>query len=303
MKVLITGATGFIGSALAPHLASLGHYVTALVRHPIDLPGVHTVDFNDISAFSLAHAEGQDVVIHCAGVAHDNDADDSLYHHVNVVGTEAVTRHCVQAGVRRLVYLSSIKVHGDTSSKPLNEHSALHPDDAYGRSKLEAERIVLAQSTIEAIVVRIPLVYGAGVKGNFAALMKWVAMGLPLPFGAVTARRSYLALDNLLDFLAMCIQVENAQGSVLYACDDPALTLPELLGLIAMAMDKPARMVPVPLPLLRAAATLLLGAKRAGKLLNNLEIDLAETTRQTGWRPPYSTAQSLARMFGHPPQP
>lgn len=302
MKILVTGATGFIGRALTPYLVSRGHQVTVLARHPIDISGVDVLPISDITAVTEAHARGQQVVVHLAGQAHDNAADESSYRHVNVIGTEAITRSCVQAGVSRLVLLSSVKVHGDAPDDCLNARSATRADDAYGRSKLEAEGIVRAQTNLESVIVRIPLVYGEGVKGNFAALVKLVSSGLPLPFKSVTARRSYLGIDNLVDFLACCLDSPKVAGKVLYACDSEPLSLPELLQAVADAMSRRLQLVAIPSVLLRPTIGSMIGRKRANKLFNRLEIDLAETIRQTDWAPPYTTAQGLQRMFGHTPQ-
>lgn len=300
MKIAITGASGFIGQALTSHLAALGHQVTALVRRPIDIADVRSVLIEDITTVNASHIDGQNVIIHLAGVAHDNDADRNRYHRVNVIGTEAVTRACVQSGAQRLIYLSSVKVHGDASSVPVNAGTPLQPADDYGRSRIEAEQIVLAQSLLDPIVVRVPLVYGKGVKGNFATLVKLVKTGLPLPFASVTARRSYLGIDNLLALFALCANSDKLGSQVLYGCDPAPCSLPEMLQLIGQAMDRKVKLFALPAPILRFAASLALGGKRADKLFNQLEVDLTGTQRLTGWTPQHGTAECLQRMFGHP---
>lgn len=302
MKILVTGATGFIGRNLIPYLCSKGHQVTIMVRDPEEVPerwSVQIIQQNHIGATRAAQFEGQDVVVHLAGVAHDHAADKSEYETVNVGGTISVVNACVSAGVKRLIYLSSVKVNGPYEGEPFSPRSAKRPDDEYGRSKLKAEDMVKAQTTLETVIVRVPLVYGPNVKGNFASLVKLVKLGLPLPFGSITARRSYLSTDNLNDLLVHCLTSSEVAGKVVYGSDPDSLTLPQLLNLIAAGMERPLMLMPIPTSVLRPICSVFLGASRIEKLFGALEVDVSYSKKRRGWSPPYTTRDCLDRMFGH----
>lgn len=305
MKVLVTGATGFIGKTLTPYLLEQGHEVTILVRHNGTFTDdrIHVIEVPDINLVESQQLQGQEAVIHLAAVAHEFAADPTEYDRVNVEGTRAIVEAAKQAGVQKFLFLSSVKVNGEWSPVPFGPRSPVAPEDDYGRSKYEAEEIVREHFKTTAAVIRVPLVYGPGVKGNFETLLKLARMPVPLPFRNVDARRSYLGIDNLCDFIEHCLGQRIDREDALYIADPAPLKLPELFSLIAEAQDRRVLLFGLPRPALRLIASGLVGKKRAGKLLNNLELDTAETSELLDWQPPYTTRQCLARMFGHSTQP
>lgn len=296
MKVLVTGASGFIGRELVGYLVSRGHEVSALVRQPIRLE-VDQVFIEDISGVGPEAFDARDAVIHLAGLSDDRESLDDFYENANVLGTQAVVTSCITAGVRRLIFLSSVKVHGECSLAPIGPESNVCPQSAYARSKLAAERIILDTQEIQPFVLRIPAVYGPGVKGNFASLISCVRSGVPLPFGSIKARRSYLGVWNLLDFIATCLET-TTEGGVYYVADPAAYVLPELLKELADALHTSPRLLRVPESALFVLGVLLGRRESVEKLLNSLVVDIEDTTRRTGWSPPYTTAQCLRAMFG-----
>ena len=299
MNIAITGATGFIGTSLTHHLLRAGHKVTVVVRPNSVLTAqqVTVVRVNDIAELLPGAFKGIEMVIHGAGIAHAR-ASPADFARVNVRGARAVCDACSNAGVRRLVFLSSVKVNGETTLEPLIPASPTAPEDSYGRSKLEAEQI-LAAGRAECVILRLPLVYGRGAPANFAALVRLVRLGVPLPFGGVAAKRSYLALDNLVDFVDATLAWQAPPGQVFYVSDPESLCLPELLAEMGRAMGRPVRLFAVSPALLKVLVSAVVGKTRARKLLGSLEVDTVETRKLTGWSPPHSTAQALQRMFGH----
>ncbi|MEX0941522.1 MAG: NAD-dependent epimerase/dehydratase family protein [Pseudomonadales bacterium] len=300
MKILLTGATGFIGRELTSFLLQKGYDVTALVRHD---PGydknIHVHEVIDISLIEPRHLANQEVVIHLAAIAHDFGATANEYERVNVEGTRTLVEAARVTGVSRFIFLSSVKVNGEWSPVPFGPGSPVAPQDDYARTKYEAEKIVREHFESGATVIRVPLVYGPGVKGNFKTLQRLAQLPIPLPFRNVAARRSYLGIDNLCDFIETCLRVGVQSETALYVADPVSLRLPELLSYLAEAMDRRVIQVPLPQPALRFLASMLVGRKRAGKLLNSLEVDLSSTCELLDWQPPYTTRQCLARMFGH----
>jgi nucleoside-diphosphate-sugar epimerase len=256
MKVLVTGASGFIGSALVPALSAAGHEVR-----------------NDL--------RDCDAVVHLANIAHAS-VDRSLLWKVNVEGTRRAAEEASAAGVRRFVYLSSIKASGEqTAGKPFDGSEAGVPRDDYGRAKLAAERALL-EVGIEAVVLRPPLVYGPRVKGNFLALMKAVARGWPLPFASVANRRSLIYVGNLADAVINCLEAPGAAGRA-YVVGDETLSTPQLCRALAGALGVRARLFPFP--------SSLLGQRLAG----SLEVDAGRIRQETGWRPAVGLEEALRR--------
>ena len=301
-KVLVTGATGFVGSALVPALAAAGHRVVRAVRTD-PAPGDLTVP--DLCKWSPSSRElaGLDCIVHLAARTHvmDESVADSLarYRALNVEATLKLARAAVDCGVRRFVFMSSVKVNGErTFERPFTEQDAPRPEDAYGISKWEAEqalREAAAGSRMDVAVLRPPLIYGPGVKGNFLRLLRAVARGMPLPLASVRNRRSLLYLGNLVDAIVSCIDHPAAAGKTYLVADGADVSTPGLIRAIAGALSKPARLVPFPPPLLKAAAALLGKTETAARLIGSLQVDASCIRRELGWRPRCSLAQGLGQ--------
>jgi nucleoside-diphosphate-sugar epimerase len=230
----------------------------------------------------------------------DEQATDPLvaFRRVNVEGTLNLARQAVAAGVRRFVFVSSIKVNGELTVKgsPFTADDAPHPVDPYGISKFEAEQGLMAlghESGMEIVIVRPVLVYGPGVKANFLRMMKWVYRGIPLPFGAIHNQRSLVALDNLVDLLATCMKHPAAAGQIFLACDGEDLSTSDLLRRLARALGSPSRLLPVPSFLLIAASVLLGRSELSQRLCGSLQADAGKVQRVLNWTPPLSVDEAL----------
>ena len=249
---------------------------------------------------------GVTAVVHLANLAHEMDGQKPLarYLEVNVEGSANLARQAAATGVKRLVYLSSIKVLGERSfGKPLDETSPANPSDVYAQSKWQAEQVlreVAGKTGLEVVILRPPLVYGPGVRANFLRLMKWVARGLPLPLGAATNRRSLVFVGNLVSAIEACLNHPAAAGRTYLVSDGEAISSAELVRYLASALDVPARLLPVPPAFLRLVAALIGKGGEAGRLLDSLEINDSLLRRELAWSPPYSVAEGLgitARWF------
>lgn len=248
---------------------------------------------------------GIEVVIHCAARVHvmRERAVDPLaeFRRVNVDGTLRLAQQAAEAGVKRFVFLSSIKVNGETTvrNKPFTAEDVPAPEDAYGQSKFEAEQglqEIAAQTGMEVVMVRPPLVYGAGVKGNMAALMKLVARGVPLPLGAIHNRRSLVALDNLVDFIARCVAHPAAANQVFLVSDGEDISTTELLRHLARAIGVLVRLVPFPPRLLRLAARMVGTPAIAQRLCDSLQVDITKNREMLGWVPPVQVRAGIETM-------
>jgi len=309
LKIILTGASGFVGSRLFTALkgSSCLQIVGLCRRLPqggegLALQAVGDLQQADLSAFLQ---EG-DVLIHAAARAHimnDEEADPlAEYRRVNVEGTLNLARQAVAAGVKRFVFISSIKVNGEATPTGTAFHAddKPAPEDAYGLSKLEAEqglRELAAETGMQVVIVRPPLVYGPGVKGNFASMIKLVEQGLPLPLGAIHNKRSLVGIDNLVDLIIRCIDHPAAANQVFLAGDGEDLSTTELLRGVGNAMGKPARLIPVPAGLLQFGATLLGKKAMAQRLLGSLQVDISKTCELLDWKPPYTVEEGLRRCF------
>jgi nucleoside-diphosphate-sugar epimerase len=310
IKVLVTGATGFVGSALVSRLAADRSFsgVVAAVRgnaaaKPEGVWQVHVGDLLPTTDWGPSLL-GVDALVHCAARVHVllDDAMDPLqaYREVNVIGTLNLARQAAQAGVGRFVFVSSIKVNGESTQpgQPFSAADVPSPLDPYGVSKLEAEqglRDIEAQTGMEVVIVRPPLVYGPGVKANFATMMRWVARGIPLPLGAIYNARSMVALDNLVDLLVTCIEHPAAAGHTFMVSDGQDVSTTELLRRTAQAMGKKAFLLSVPASVLELGITLLGKRALAQRLCGSLQVDIEKTRRVLGWNPSLTLDQGLKK--------
>jgi UDP-glucose 4-epimerase len=313
MKVLITGGSGFIGRHLVDLLSSQPDiHVTVAVRNPqLAPPGSYTtVAVGELSASTEWNGalDGVDVVVHCAGRAHivDERAADPLaaFRRVNVEASIALAKTAKTAGVRRFIYLSSIKVHGETTAEG-RYFSAVDtpaPIDPYGISKLEAERALHAEfagSPTQLVVIRPPLVYGPGVKANFRSLLNFAQRGWPLPFRALKNRRSLVYVGNLTDLIRVSLTHPNAAGQVLLVSDGQDLSTGELVREMARSLGRPDRCLPVPKSVLALGLRVLGRAEVIPRLLGSLRIDLKPTCVLLGWKPPFSVSEGMAATTNH----
>lgn len=309
MKVVVTGANGFVGAALCQALAKHGHAVRKAVRSiqavkPANEPGVEVAAVGNINSQTdwAAVLSGVDVVIHLAARVHvmQESAADPLaeFRQVNVAGTERLARSAAACGVRRLVYVSSIKVNGESTEggRKYTELDPPAPQDPYGISKYEAEQALhrVAQETgLEVVIVRPPLVYGPGVRGNFIQMLRVLGKGIPLPLASVDNLRSLVYLGNLVDALTMCATHPAAAGQIYLVSDGADISTPDLLRTLADAAGQRAHLLPCPIFLLRILAMLAGKGPQADRLLGSLRVESGKIRRELNWTPPYTLHQGL----------
>jgi len=307
-KIVVTGASGFVGSAVMYELRKLGNFsVLGLCRTlPTNATDALEAVGDLVDADLSEPLHEANVLIHAAARAHImmDEVPDPLaeYRRINVEGTLKLARQAVAAGVERFIFLSSIKVNGELTplNKPFVSSDAPVPEDPYGHSKLEAEQglIQLAANTgMEVVIIRPPLVYGPSGKGNFASMIKLVEKGLPLPLGAIYNKRSLVGIDNLVDLIIRCIDHPAAANQVFLAGDGEDVSTTELLRGVGKALGKPARLIPVPAGLLQFGATLLGRKAMAQRLLGSLQVDISKTCELLDWKPPYTVEECLRRCF------
>lgn len=303
---LVTGANGFVGRRLVATLAAAGWTVRAVVRHlpqPPPPAGVSWLPLGDLAAVDdwAPALAGVDAVVHLAGRAHvmnDRSADPlAEYRRTNVTATLALARAAAGAGVRRFVFMSSVKAVGESSSAAgLDDDALPRPEDAYGISKREAETELLTPGAFPGMAVtaiRPPLVYGPGVRANFAQLMRWVARGVPLPLASVDNRRSLVFVGNLVDAVRFSLTADGLSAKACFVSDGDDVSTAELVRRIAAACGRQPRLVAVPPALLRVVLGLLGKGDAAERLLGSLSVR-PDRLRAAGWRPPFSMAEGLA---------
>jgi nucleoside-diphosphate-sugar epimerase len=309
MQILVTGAKGFVGRAMCSEALARGVKVRGVTRSPCELPiGVDNVVVGSIDGSTdwLDVLSNCEIVVHLAARVHvvSDVATDPLeeFRRVNVQGTLKLARQAAEAGVRRLVFVSSIKVNGEATQPghPFTAEDVPAPLDAYGVSKMEAEqglRKISTQTGMEVVIIRPPLVYGPGAKANFATMMRWLKSGLPLPLGAINNQRSLVALGNLVDLLVNCLTHPAAANQTFLVSDGEDVSTTELLRRMGQAIGHPARLVSVPVSWLKLAAAGVGRQDVALRLCGSLQVDAEKTRRLLGWNPQLSLDQGLKRSL------
>ena len=308
-NILVTGAAGFIGQAVCSDLSARGYQVLGAVRQQAKAHQTSHVQYQIVGDMQestdwSAALVGIDLVVHLAARVHlmSDSAQNPLaeYRRVNVAMTMNLARQSAKAGVKRFVFISSVKVNGENTpfGQPFTADDAPHPVDPYGVSKLEAEELLLklAQETgMEVVIIRPVLVYGPGVKANFLQMMRWLQKGIPLPLKALDNQRSLLAIDNLADLIATCLHHPAAANQIFLASDGEDISISSLLQRTGAALGKPAWLIPVPVMVLRGGARL--GGQDAvmQRLCDSLQVDISKTRRVLGWTPPVKVSDALAK--------
>lgn len=312
MRVFITGSTGFVGKALVTELVAEHHHVIAALRkQSTELPiEVEQKLIGDLSLLSESNTifnafDNIDVVIHTAARVHimkDNAADPiEEFGKINVYATIELARQAARAGAKRFIFLSSIKVNGESTDnrRPFSETDDPAPEDAYGQSKLEAEKLlsdVAKTTSMEVVIIRPPLIYGPGVKANFAIMIKIIKKGIPLPFGAISNQRSMLAIDNLVSFIKLCMTHTAATNQVFLIADGEDISTTTLLRQLAVAYMRPPRLIPVPVSWMSFLAKRIGKHNLTDRLFGNLQIDISKAREILGWKPVITMEQQLNKM-------
>ena len=308
MNILLTGATGFLGSSLLDRLKN--NNVKSLVRlenkslsNSIIVP-----IFNIDSDFTDAVIK-QDIIIHCAARVHimEESSNNPIeeFREVNTHGTLNLAQQAADAGVKRFIFISSIKVNGESTKLglPFKPDNVFIPTDPYGLSKYEAEvglRKIADESGMEVVIIRPPLVYGPGVKANFASMMKWVKKGLPLPLGGIKQnKRSLVSIDNLVDLIVTCIDHPNAANQTFLVSDDEDVSTTQMLVNMATALNVPKRLVPIPSAWFIFASKLIGKPAISQRLCGSLQVDISKTKQLLGWQPPVTAKEGFARTAEH----
>lgn len=306
--ILVTGATGFVGSALIKRLLQENVQLTAAVLDgedaghlPTDVKRVIVPPLSESSDYSTA-LQHVDIVIHLSARVHimQDSAMDPLqeFRRVNLHGTERLARQAALAGVKRFIFISTVKVHGEETAIPYREDSPLVPLDPYGISKAEAEtglQHIAKETGLEVVIVRPPLVYGPAVKANFRQLISIVRRAVPMPFASINNKRSLVFVENLADALTCCATHPKAAGQTYLVSDGEDVSTPELIRRVAHALGLPARLFPFPTGLMRLGGRLLKKSSAVERLLGSLQVDNSKIRRDLGWTPPYTMEQGLKK--------
>ena len=307
----MTGANGFIGQSLSLELILQGHLVRATLRNVIsqsnDFRQVVVGPIDGETDWSIALRD-VDTVIHLVARVHvmkDASIDPlTEFRKVNVEGALNLAKQAAKAGVKRFIFISSIKVNGEHTDldKPFTEVDLADPQDAYGISKFEAEQglLLIAQQTgMEVVIIRPPLIYGPGVKANFKSMLHFVKRGIPLPFGIINNKRSFVYLGNLISLIIRCIDHPEAANQVFLVSDGEDLSTTQLLTGCAKALGVKARLLPVPQKLIEFFANLLGKQDMAQRLCGNLQVDISKARNLLNWTPPVSVEDGLIETCKH----
>jgi nucleoside-diphosphate-sugar epimerase len=311
-KILVTGANGFIGQHIYKHLIKLNYSVkgtarnldTVLINYDTKYISVGNIDAKTHWDHAL---EGVDCVIHCAGKAHarNKKVELDIYRKVNRDGTKHLAEQAVKAKVKRFIFLSSVKVNGESTGKSMGfelftNKDIPNPLGNYAISKFEAEKAlweVASKTGLEIVVVRLPLVYGHGVKGNLARLIKIIYSKIPLPFGGIKNKRSLIGIDNLIDMLARCVEHSDIAGKIFLVSDGEDLSTPELIRLLASTMGQSAKLFTVPTFLLKFLGFVMGRQQEINRLTESLQIDNSYVREILNWTPSVSVEEGIRKMF------
>ena len=306
-KILITGSNGFLGQYLCQFLAKKDYLILAHTRKPQTFTDfkISNINFDLNDNLGSVDFSQVEVIIHCAGRAHvmDETAVSPLeaYRHTNVQGTLNLAQKAVQSGVKRFIYLSSIKVNGEqTTTQPFKSSDAVNTDDPYGLSKYEAEQELLAlskQTGLEVVIIRPVLIYGPNVKANFKSMVGLASKKLPLPIGCLDNKRSMVSVYNLADLIHTCMTHPNANREVLLASDQDDISVKQLFEKLAYHQNNKLLILPVPKSLISFLASLVGKKAMASRLCSELVVDTTKNTQLLGWKAPYSVDASLEKMF------
>lgn len=305
MRILVTGANGFVGKELISNLRNLGHEVVPAVRSSCGIEGEKIIGDIDATTQWTNVLTKVNVVIHLAARVHvmrsKSESCENLFRIINIEGTLNLAKQAADAGVKRLIFLSSIKVNGEFTSqgKAFSANDLPDPMGAYACSKWEAEKglLKISQDTgLEVVIVRPPLVYGPGVKANFLSLIRWVKKGIPLPFGSVDNRRSLVALGNLLSLLVICIDHPKAANEVFLVSDGEDLSIEDLIRRLGKSMNRPAKIIPYSGRFINLALGVLGKQDLGQRLFGNLQVDIRKNKDVLGWTPKISVDEGLRRV-------
>jgi len=310
-KICVTGANGFIGKSLCKALSSSGRSIRGFVRTLDSNQNSTEIEHVSVGETSseinwIDQLHGFDCIVHCAGKAHNINEKKNLdsYRLINTENTKLIAEQAAKAGLKRFIFLSSVKVNGESTDKIDNNKTFINndvadPKDAYSISKFEAEKVlweISLRTGLEVVVVRLPLVYGYGAKGNLNRLIKLINSGIPLPFGLIKNKRSLIGIDNLIDVLTRCIDHPNAKSKTFLVSDDEDLSTPDLIKLIASSMKRSPRLFPVPVFLLKLLGYILGKQKEINRLAGSLKIDSSYTKETLNWTPPVTAEEGIRRM-------
>jgi nucleoside-diphosphate-sugar epimerase len=306
MKILLTGANGFIGSALHQNLISHGYDVVPTIRNnPTSFDQVVVGDINDATFWGNA-LSGCDMVIHAAGRAHimSEKVKNPLneYQKINTFGTLNLARQAVKAGIKRFIFISSIKVNGEFTMPPsiFNSDDLPSPADPYGESKMEAEislNKLSIESGMEVVIIRPPLVYGVGVKGNFLDMIHFVKRGVPLPLKAISQnKRSIVGVDNFIDLIRICLQKPEAANKTFLISDGKDLSTREIFEKLNFAFNRPQNLFYCPVALIKLLGIISGNKKKVDRLLGSMQVDMKRTCEILDWVPPFTTEEGFLKL-------
>jgi nucleoside-diphosphate-sugar epimerase len=305
-KILVTGASGFIGYSVCNALSRLGRHVCGAVRNVNSLTNDNMFEYISVGEIGpetnwKKALEKIDCIIHCAGKVDEINKKKDLdaYRLVNIDGTKRLAEQAASIGVKRFVFLSSIKVNGESTNKVFTNSDVPNPKDVYSISKFDAEKVLWQVSStkgLEVVVLRLPLVYGHGTKGNMLRLIKLINLGIPLPFGSVKNHRSLIGIDNLVDILIRCIDHPEAKGKTFLVSDGEDLSTPELLRYIASAMGRRVLLFSFPILLLKLLGFFIGKSSEIDRLIRSLQVDNSYLRKTLSWSPLVSVKEGIRRM-------